>query len=337
MRIATWNIEWFANLFDARDRLLADGEWSARHDVTRETQADAIAYVLERLDADVVMVIEAPNTGHTQSSTRALEAFTAAYGLRLSAAVTGFPSDTHQEISALYDPSVATLRHAPLESIKAPRFDGSFQLDVDVDAQPDTHVFSKPPLELELTADALPHALRLIGVHAKSKAPHDAHDEADAIRISIANRRKQLAQCIWLRARIDEMLAAHMPLMVMGDLNDGPGLDHYEKLFGRSSVEVVLGDHDTEETALIDPHAAAWLNPRQGWSLSTARFYHRGFRRYVNALLDYLMVSPDVAETLKPRWRIWHPFDDPRIYKDPGLRDALLAASDHFPVSVDLG
>jgi hypothetical protein len=58
---------------------------------------------------------------------------------------------------------------------------------------------------------------------------------------------------------------------------------------------------------------------------------------YVNALLDYVMVSPDVLQRYRPRWHIWHPFDDPKIYRDPGLRDALLAASDHFPVSVDLG
>ncbi len=40
--------------------------------------------------------------------------------------------------------------------------------------------------------------------------------------------------------------------------------------------------------------------------------------------------------TKRPEWRIWHPFDDPVCYKTPELREALLAASDHFPVSVDL-
>ena len=47
--------------------------------------------------------------------------------------------------------------------------------------------------------------------------------------------------CLWLRARIDRDLAAGGNLLVMGDLNDGPGLDEYEKLFGHSGVEVVLG------------------------------------------------------------------------------------------------
>lgn len=34
----------------------------------------------------------------------------------------------------------------------------------------------------------------------------------------------------------------------------------------------------------------------------------------------------------RPVWRILHPFDDPACWKDPDLREALLTASDHFPV-----
>ncbi|WP_112322558.1 endonuclease/exonuclease/phosphatase family protein [Oceanibium sediminis] len=336
MRLATWNIEWFSALFDARDRLIADEDWSRRHDVTRATQADGIAYGIERLNADVLMVIEAPNHGLTQSTVRALEGFAKTYGLRQNKAIIGYANGTMQEIAALYDPDVLKLTHDPMETERAPRFDTEFRMDVDVDDQPDIHVFSKPPLELAMTAPGFP-TLRLIGVHAKSKAPHKASDAAEEQAISIANRRKQLAQCVWLRRRIEDMLREQMPLIVMGDLNDGPGLDHYEKLFGRSSVEVVMGYHEQPETRLYDPNADAWANPRQGFFMGTARFYNRDFRRYVNAILDYVMVSPDIRETLHPRWRIWHPFDDPRIYKDAALRDALLAASDHFPVSIDLG
>ena len=58
-------------------------------------------------------------------------------------------------------------------------------------------------------------------------------------------------------------------------------------------------------------------------------------REYLHALLDYIMVSPDLAAR-RPRWHIWHPFDDPACYADPPLRDALLTASDHFPVTLDI-
>ncbi|MEO1312978.1 MAG: endonuclease/exonuclease/phosphatase family protein [Pseudomonadota bacterium] len=336
MRLATWNVEWFAHLFDQEDRLLADEEPSRRHKTTRADQADAIAFVIERLDADLLMIIEAPNTGHAQRTTRALEGFAQTYSLRQTVAIMGFPNHTHQEIAALYDPTRVTPRHTPMASAAAPRFDETFYLDVDVDAQPDTHSFSKPPLELTVEAEGLADPLHLIGVHAKSKAPPKSAKGEEAVRISIANRRKQLAQCVWLRRRIDDMLDQNRATMVMGDLNDGPGLDGYEKLFGRSSVEVVLGDPADPARQLHEPHAQAWLNPRQGWTLSTARFYHRDYQRYVNALLDYMMVSADLRAAYRPRWRIWHPFDEPRIYRDNALRDALLTASDHFPVSLEL-
>ncbi|MEL7126638.1 MAG: endonuclease, partial [Pseudomonadota bacterium] len=48
-----------------------------------------------------------------------------------------------------------------------------------------------------------------------------------------------------------------------------------------------------------------------------------------------IMVSQDLAARA-PRWRIWHPLDDPECWRQPHLRDALVAASDHFPVSLDI-
>ena len=101
-----------------------------------------------------------------------------------------------------------------------------------------------------------------------------------------------------------------------------------------SGVEIVLGDDDGR-TPLYDPHARMALSQRVGAMPSTARFYIRQEERYLSALLDYVMVSPRLRRR-DPRWRIWHPFDDPVCYRTPELREALLTASDHFPVSLDL-
>ena len=75
MRLATYNVEWFANLFDSDDRLIADDGWSGRQDVTRAQQTEALGIVFTALDADAVLVVEAPNTGHRQDTVRALEHF----------------------------------------------------------------------------------------------------------------------------------------------------------------------------------------------------------------------------------------------------------------------
>lgn len=335
MRLATYNVEWFNSLFDDSGKLLTDGGWSGRRNVTRKQQIKALGTVFKALDADAVMVIEAPDNGRRRSTETALMTFAKAFNLRTRKVAVGFTSDTQQEIALLYDPDVLSVRHDPIGdetgpegSRDSPRFDGVFRIDLDVDTTEDLVRFSKPPLEIIVTSRA-GYEFRMIGTHLKSKAPHGARNRDQVMRISIANRRKQLAQAIWLRSRIAYHLAQDTPLILMGDLNDGPGLDEYEHLFGRSSVEIILGDD------LYDPHARQALQRRPGEVASTARFKKHGEDRYFQALLDYAMISPDLMQR-SPEWRIWHPFDDGQCWHQPELREALLTASDHFPVSLDI-
>ncbi len=333
MRIATYNIEWFNALFDRKNRLMYDDEWSARYKVTRAQQIDALARVFSAMDADAVMVIEAPDSSHRRSTVAALENFAEHFGLRTRIAVTGFANETKQEIALLYDPDKLIATHQPRPGQgEVPRFDGEYTLDLDQDGTKDLVRFSKPPLELSVVTSE-GYAFHMIGVHLKSKAPHGAETPKEVKRVGIANRRKQLAQAVWLRARIDQLLSEDVPLIVLGDLNDGPGLDNFESLLGRSSVEIVLGEK--EHFKLFDPHADRALSQRLGPVPTTSRFWIRPEKRYLQALLDYIMVSETVCQ-FSPKWRIWHPLDDPRCWADPTLREALVTASDHFPVSVDL-
>ncbi|WGW02254.1 endonuclease/exonuclease/phosphatase family protein [Tropicibacter oceani] len=333
MRLATYNVEWFDALFDDKGRLKADNAWSARHNVTRQQQAEALGIVFTALDADAILLIEAPDTNTRRSTVRALTSFVEAYDLRTRGIVTGFANDTQQEIALLYDPYVLSARHDPQggQDSAPPRFDHVYEIDLDIDATKDRVRFSKPPLEVAVETVS-GRSLRIIGAHLKSKAPHGARGHDEIMQMSIANRRKQLAQAIWLRRRIEVHLAAGDSLIVMGDLNDGPGLDQYENLFGRSSVEIVAGDGGPP---LFDPHASRALASRISAQPTTARFYLPSEKRYLQALLDYVMVSEDLRAH-SPKWRIWHPFDDPVCWSTPELREALLAASDHFPVTLDI-
>lgn len=340
MRIATYNVEWFNALFDDEGNLLDDGEWSSRYMITRADQLAALGIVFTAMDADAVMIIEAPDTNGKRSTEKALESFAQVMGLRTRNALLGFANETQQEIALLYDPDVLTARHDPQGeetgkkgSPDAPRFDGVFRIDLDIDATEDMVTFSKPPLEVALTTkDGF--ALRMIGAHLKSKAPHGATSRDEVMRMAISNRRKQQAQAVWLRRRIEVHLEAGEPTILLGDLNDGPGLDEYEHLFGRSVVEIVMGE-GTGGIELFDPHARQALARKIGGVTTTARFYLSHEKRYMQALLDYIMISPELMK-LQPKWRILHPFDDPDCWKFPELHEALITASDHFPVLLDL-
>lgn len=353
LRIAAYNVEWFAGLFDEDDQLVLDDSWSARHGVVKRRQAEAVAEVVSAVDADVMLIVEAPNDGRHQSCVTALERFADRFDLRQSKAMIGFSNGTTQELALIYDPARVSVRHDPrgakwapprsgrrlrLEKLgllaRAPRFDGVLPLDIDEDGLVDLHQFSKPPVEAEVSIGD--HILRLIGVHAKSKAPHGAKDDEDAVRLQIANRRKQLAQCEWIRRRVDQHLDEDQHVIVLGDFNDGPGIDRYERLFGRSGVEVAMGDISNPDRLLRNPYVRARLHPDFGWWPATARFYNRRTKGYLNALIDFIMLSPRLAAKAKASWRIWHPFDDDRCFKDEEMKQALLDGSDHYPVSVDL-
>jgi endonuclease/exonuclease/phosphatase family metal-dependent hydrolase len=341
LRIATYNVEWFNALFDDKGRLLRDKAPSERFGITREDQIAALGTVFTALDADAIMVIEAPDTQGKRSTVTALERFADHFKLRARKAIIGYASTTEQEIALLFDPAKFGVKHDPKGLPKdqrgqsdAPRFDGTYHADLDADGHPDQIRFSKPPLELAVTTVS-GKQLRLIGVHAKSKAPHGAHSENARTRIAIENRRKQLVECIWLRQRIEAHLRAHESLIVLGDFNDGPGIDEYEKLFGKSGVEVVMGSDGPPELQLTDPNARMALSRSLAAAPTSARFYIAPQKRYFEALIDFIMLSPDLT-ALNPEWRIWHPLNDPAVLKHPDLAHALLTASDHFPVTLDL-
>jgi hypothetical protein len=336
MRIATYNIEWFSYLFDDEDKLIFDRSWSGRHDVEKHQQINALGTVFNAIDADAIMIIEAPQTNAKRSTTRALENFARHFNLRQTQAITGFRNDTQQQIALLYDPSKMDVSHAPKKpSKRAPAFDTKFILGKGDDAQKPV-TFSKPPLELVINPRGPGPNLRLIGVHAKSKAPHGAKNPEHATEISLTNRRKQLTQCLWIRRRVEQHLRKNDHLIVLGDFNDGPGLDEYEAEFGHSGIEIVLGTTQKLEKRLFDPHAAQTMSRPFAVQPTTSRFYDHRTKTYLNALLDYIMISKNLKSLGDHKWTIWHPFDHPECYKSDEICQALLTASDHFPVTLDL-
>ena len=348
LRLACYNIAWFSRLFDQHGRLVEDLEWSALYNITRRRQAAAIAKVLGRVDADCFAVIEAPNSGHRQSCVAQLETFAEHFGLRQRAAIIGFANPTDQEIALMFDPDRISAEHAPIgeflaEAIPAggglpfgsPRFDGVFPADLDGDGTIERHRFSKPPLEALLADLVTGETFRMIAVHLKSKSPRGAGSAAQARRRGLENRAKQFAQAVWLRTRLEEHMASGEDVVVLGDFNDGPGYDKLERVNGRSSVDLVTGDPARPDTMLANSFTRQG-NAAYGARPSTARFYDDRAGAYLNALIDFIMLTPNLAKRANPAWRIWHPFDDAECFADASLRQALMDASDHFPVSIDL-
>jgi predicted extracellular nuclease len=326
IRICSYNVEWFDDLFET------DNSLKTTTDATPRLQA--IRDVLGVIDADIVGILEAPNTTTTtgnQDAVAKLNNFLASFpGLRTTNALAGFISAGRQELVCLFDPNVVTMAHNPGGGgVTNPRFDGELRVDTDNDRISEHYKMYRPPLETDVTVTASDNTFKLMLAHTKSKGIFNSMDYIHWQRENERNRRKLFAEATWIRKRVDEWLSGGHDVVVMGDINDGPGMDFYEFQFARSAVEIIMGDLFSPD-AVLRNHAGRPKWKRYGWEPSSARFKDRFTEDYVNVLIDHILVSQGLTvETHK----VWNP------YQDDGARPhrtTLLAASDHFPVTVDL-
>lgn len=204
--------------------------------------------------------------------------------------------------------------------------------DVDEDGLRERHHWERKPLEVLFEIGAGGPRLRVILVHTKSKVVFSVVDLYSFQKISAANRKRLVAQAARLRQRLDQLLdqPQPVPFVVMGDMNDGPGLDPYERMVGRSFVETLMG-------SLYEPHRILhnvlwWMSmdsasKKQLW---TADFpdpiVNHPRRARHRVWIDHILLSPSM---LQPAASVRYVMNSGGI--GAKTKDAE-KASDHFPV-----
>ena len=211
------------------------------------------------------------------------------------------------------------------------RFDEPFQIDTDDDRIREIYEHFRPPLEALVQVTGGPQ-FRLMVVHAKSKGIFDAVDLVHWERENLRNRRKLFAEATAIRRRVDQWLDDGDRVVVMGDINDGPGMDSFEHRFGRSAVEIIMGDI-FRPGRILASHIGQPAFRRFGWEPSSARFRDRFTEDLINVLIDHVLASQDLPVVANNPHKVWNPFQDDDARP---LRNELLNASDHFPVTLDL-
>ncbi len=329
LRICSYNIEWFTRLFNS-DNSLRNGQ-------KEQERFAAIKDVLSRIDPDFVGIVEAPNstTDYKQSTVIKLENFAQSVGLRVRKALTGFISGGTQEIAALYDPDKLTVTHDPggnARRKKNPPFNGQFYFDTDDDRIKEVYKHYRPPLEVRVRVNQTGTEFNVIIAHPKSKGIFSSMDMLHWERESRRTRLKLYAECEWIRRRVDEWLKEEKRVVVMGDFNDGPGMDFYELKHGRSAMELVMGDIFNPDKILRN-YAGKPKWTANGWKPASARFKERMTEDYVNVLIDHILVSQGFPVVKNLPHKIWNPYEDEDAKT---FRSNLRKASDHFPVTLDL-
>ena len=338
LKMAVYNVEWMKDLFfpDGTPKTANEPNADDRKDGRRSAR---LAEVVQAIDPDVLCIVEGPDTlaNQTKTASGQLLAWRDLHGLDPNyQAVHGLTSGGVQELCALYRSDKASLVHDPeLKTSKHP-FNEYFLVDTTDSLVKEQYKHYRPPLELSLCEPGAGGAerARIIVAHTKSKGIFDSVDLARFEQLSERNRKKLYAECFSIRERCNQWFDDNpqLKLFVMGDINDGFGLDYYELRFRRSAVEILMGDVWEPQKILRHVLPRPKLG-KYGWTPSSSSFKDPIIDNYVNVLIDHILVSQSVTYE---NARVWNPYAQKAPAEVKALKAALKEASDHFPVSVEV-
>ncbi len=205
--------------------------------------------------------------------------------------------------------------------------------DIDGDTIKEQLHFERKPLEVLLRDKNTGKEFLVILVSFKSKGVFSITDIHLYEHIALANRKKQYGQSKKVRQRIENIMRDQpdLPFIVMGDVNDEPGLDHFQKIVGASTVETIMGNVFHPEKIL---HNTLWHykdsgNVKDLWTTEYPDPIVSNFSKH-RAWLDHIFVSPNMISDN----------NDVKLVMNSGTiapkTDLASMASDHFPIYCDI-
>ncbi len=202
--------------------------------------------------------------------------------------------------------------------------------DIDSDGIREELNFDRKPMEVLFRNKETGDELLIILVSFKSKGVFSSVDLYKYEHLSLANRKKLFAQSKKVRERVDNIMtdSPDLPFIVMGDINDEIGLDHFQKMIGASAVETIMGDIFHPDKIL---HNAMWsLIEKKGinkvWTVQYPDPILGNIKH--KSLIDHIFISPNMMHK-DSRVRFISESGD--IVNHRTNPDAEIA-SDHLPI-----
>ena len=217
---------------------------------------------------------------------------------------------------------------------------GPFLIDTDNDDIKEQHKFERRPLYVEI-APVGGKRFRVLGLHLKSKGIFDALEWSRWWNKADANRKKILAEASEIRTKfiepfLTEAATPGMPLIICGDINDGPGMDASEKRLFGSGVERLMGSVWKPNlcigNALFDS-----LKPKDRDELDFSSLYTTSFKDpifngvYQHEWIDHVLYSKNQAGAWVGNAQIRTKMPDGSF-----IWNKYKHASDHFPVTAEV-
>jgi len=344
IKIASWNAEWMNSWFtpDAekaafRSEFKQDGQTND----TRQTTGRA-AGLIRALDPDILALQEAP------SRREELELFISEY-----LSDNGSPSYQYflgdsggaQKLALLYKAgsvdSASLTPHADIAMLLDP-----WTVDIDGDGFLNDYQFTRVPLVATLIVSG--HSIQVIVHHTKSSFINNGRSmwnnplQRQAFIVEALNaRRRNSAECMRTRQYVDSLLQSDPGslVIILGDLNDGPGLDYFENHFLTHNLTDILVGSAFNPESLFYPAAQ---------DVSAADRYTAVFDEFVpvdeknrRLLLDHILLSPGLDPSagnglnrMNHSGRVCHSEYNTQVRNNGKNREDR--PSDHRPVMVSL-
>jgi endonuclease/exonuclease/phosphatase family metal-dependent hydrolase len=340
LNLALWNMEWLNDLFvaDTQAAQFRPDNEKTQHssDSTEKQRRDDLSGVLRELMPDVVIVIEGP------SRPEELQLFFDSIGQSTWVTDLQISPGQSQNIGVAVRVDTGKFKQPALrrwDTKDDNRFD-PFLIDTDNDDIKEQHHFERRPLYVEICpAEGAP--FRILGLHLKSKGIFSAYEWSKWWDVADANSKKILAEATHIHETfIDPYLTdaptKQVPLIVCGDINDGPGLDASERRLFGSGIERLMGNVWQPGlclgNALFDS-----LKPKDQEGLNFSSIYTASYKDpifnniYQKDWIDHILYSRNRPANWVLDAEVHHDMPD----KTP-IWKKYKHASDHIPISVDV-
>lgn len=341
IKVTTFNIEWMNDWFTPgtgpaafRQTFTKDG-----HVNDTDQTASRAAAVIRAIDPDLLAVQEAPS--RPEEMALFIQRYLSNAGVPIYQFFMGDAGGA-QKLALLYKPgSVNGIQLAPHSQIAA--LIDPWQSDVNGDAVLNEYQFTRTPLTVNVNIDG--DDLQIIVMHTKSNFINNGKTmwESPSTRQSyviaaLQNRRRISSEGMRVRTYLDSVARENeaVRIIVLGDLNDGPGMDYFEERYLTHNVtDILVGS--AFEPELVFFHAPLDV-PR-------AQRYTAIFDDFVTSepnkrlLLDHALLSPGLNNATGLRrvansGMVNHQEFDAQIGGGGVHRE--LRPSDHRPVSLHL-
>ncbi|HEX2034809.1 MAG TPA: endonuclease/exonuclease/phosphatase family protein [Chloroflexota bacterium] len=294
VRVCSLNAEWMNDWFTPDAEPAALRPTFTRDGGVNDTEATAgrLAGLIRAIDPDILALQEAPS--RPAELALFIERFLSDDGTPRYASFLG-DSGGAQKLALLYKPAAVDAAqlapHATIGALIEP-----WLSDVNGDAILDEYQFTRVPLVVDCTLGG--HRLQLVVAHTKSNFINHGRAlwENEATRLqyvvgALRNRRRISSEAIRLRRYVDQLLLQDPAarVVILGDLNDGPGRDHFEELYLTHNVTDILVGSTFEPERIFD-HAQHDVDPGERYTAVFDDFVTGEANRHL--LLDHILLSP---------------------------------------------